>query len=124
MKKATVLKLAACGMFALASISAWAQSGQTAAASTGSAKAASAGVDAKAAKRANRELARQVRTAIAKEKSIDAANISVKAKGGAVTLYGTVPAASQIDTAAAVAKGVPGVTSVKNQIAIQQTFGQ
>jgi hyperosmotically inducible protein len=124
MKKATVLKLAASGMFALASISAWAQSGQTAATSTGSAKAASAEVDAKGAKRANRELARQVRAAIAKEKSIDAANISVKAKGGAVTLYGTVPAASQIDSAAAVAKTVPGVTSVKNQIAIQQIFGQ
>lgn len=107
MKKATVLKLAASGMIALASITAWAQSGQTAAASTGSAKAASAGVDAKAAKRANRELAKQVRTAIAKEKSIDAANISAKAKSGAVTLYGTVPAASQIDTAAAIAKAVP-----------------
>ncbi|CAE6734146.1 hypothetical protein R69927_01968 [Paraburkholderia domus] len=124
MKKATALKLAASGMFALASISAWAQSSQTAAASTGPAKSASAGVDAKAAKRANRELAKQVRTAIAKEKSIDAANISVKAKGGAVTLYGTVPATSQIDAAASVAKAVPGVTSVKNQIVIQQTFGQ
>ncbi|MFM0176272.1 BON domain-containing protein [Paraburkholderia sediminicola] len=124
MKKATVLKLAASAMFALASISVWAQSSQPAAASTGSAKAASTGVDAKAAKRANRELAKQVRTAIAKEKSINAANISVKAKGGAVTLYGTVPAASQIDAAAAVAKTVPGVTSVKNQIVIQQTFGQ
>ena len=124
MKRANVLKLAACGVFALASIGVWAQSGQTAPASTGSANAASAGIDAKAAKRANRELARQVRTTIAKEKSINAANISVKAKGGAVTLYGTVPAASQIDTATAIAKTVPGVTSVKNQIVIQRTFDQ
>jgi hyperosmotically inducible protein len=124
MKKTTALKLAASGIFALASIGVWAQSGQTAPASTGSANAASAEVDAKAAKRANRELAKQVRGTIAKEKSINAANISVKAKGGAVTLYGTVPAAAQIDTAAAIAKTVPGVTSVKNQITIQRTFDQ
>lgn len=124
MRKAAVLKLAVSGMIALTSITAWAQPGQTAAASTGSAKAASAGVDAKAAKRANRELARQVRTALAREKSIDAANISVKAKSGAVTLYGTVPAAPQIDTAAVVAKAVAGVTSVKNQIVVAKTFGQ
>ncbi|WP_241974959.1 MULTISPECIES: BON domain-containing protein [unclassified Paraburkholderia] len=124
MRKATALNLAVSGMIALTSITTWAQPGQTAAASTGSAKAASAGVDAKAAKRANRELAKQVRTAIAKEKSIDAANISVKAKSGAVTLYGTVPAAPQIDTAAVVAKAVPGVTSVKNQIVVAKTFGQ
>lgn len=124
MKKTDVLKLAASGMFALASLSAWSQPAPAAAASTGPAKAASAGDDAKAAKRANRELARQVRMAIAKDKSINAANISVKAKGGAVTLYGTVPAAPQIDTAATVAKAVPGVTSVKNQIAIQKAFDQ
>ncbi|RKE39618.1 BON domain-containing protein [Paraburkholderia sp. BL23I1N1] len=124
MKKADVIKLAASGMIALMSISAWAQPGGASAASTGSAKAASAGDDAKAAKRANRELARQVRTAIVKEKSINAANISVRAKSGAVTLYGTVPAASQIDAAGAVAKAVPGVTSVKNQIVIQKTFDQ
>ncbi|MFP3803261.1 BON domain-containing protein, partial [Paraburkholderia sp. SIMBA_027] len=72
-------------MFALVTIGAWAQSGQTGVASTGSAKAASVGVDAKAAKRANRELAKQVRTAIAKDKSVNASNISVRAKGGAVT---------------------------------------
>ncbi|CAE6798942.1 BON domain-containing protein [Paraburkholderia haematera] len=124
MKKSDVLKLAASAMIALVSISAWSQSGQTSAASMGSAKAASAGDDAKAAKRANRELAKQVRTAIVKEKSISAANISVRAKSGAVTLYGTVPAASQIDAAASVAKAVPGVTSVKNQIVIQKTFDQ
>ena len=124
MKKTTALKLAASGIFALASIGAWAQSAQTGAASIGSAQAASAGADAKAAKRANRELAKQVRATIAKEKSINAANISVKAKDGAVTLYGTVPVASQIDAAAAVAKTVPGVTSVKNQITIQRTFDQ
>jgi hyperosmotically inducible protein len=124
MKKTTALKLAASGIFAVASIGAWAQSAQTGAASIGSAKAASAADDAKAAKRANRELAKQVRATIGKEKTINAANISVKAKGGAVTLYGTVPAASQIDTVSAIAKTVPGVTSVKNQIVIQRTFDQ
>ncbi|HKR38303.1 MAG TPA: BON domain-containing protein [Paraburkholderia sp.] len=70
----------------------------------------------KAAKAADRALSREVRAALAKEKGISLANITVRAKDGAVILQGTVPEQSQIDGATNVAKGVAGVTSVKNAL--------
>ncbi|MEX3969087.1 BON domain-containing protein, partial [Paraburkholderia sp. EG286B] len=47
----------------------------------------------------------------------------VIAKGGAVTLDGTVVDASQIDKVSEIAKGVPGVTSVTNKLTVEKPFG-
>jgi osmotically-inducible protein OsmY len=47
------------------------------------------------------------------------ANITVRARGGAVTLAGTVPEQPQIDLATQTAQGVAGVTSVKNALSIR-----
>jgi osmotically-inducible protein OsmY len=65
-----------------------------------------------------------VYAALAKDPSIDAGNISVTAKDGAVTLAGTVAEAAQIEKAAALTKGVPGVVSVRNKLTVQRPFGQ
>ncbi|CAE6871440.1 hypothetical protein R75465_08301 [Paraburkholderia aspalathi] len=105
---------------AAASISAWAQDG----ASTGAAVTASGGMTAKATRQANRALRRKVYAALAKHQEIDAGNISITAKGGAVMINGTVPDASQINTVAEVAKGVAGVTSVTNKLSVQRPIGQ
>jgi hyperosmotically inducible periplasmic protein len=73
---------------------------------------------AKATKQANRKLGLQVRKALAHAQGFDVSNVFVRARGGAVTLTGTVPDSSQISQAEEVAKGVPGVTSVNNKITL------
>ncbi|MGF6370921.1 hypothetical protein OKW40_003671 [Paraburkholderia sp. RAU6.4a] len=67
----------------------------------------------------NRKLSRDVRTALTRAKDISAANITVHARDGAVVLSGTVPEQSQITQAAQIAKGVTGVTSVKNALTLR-----
>ncbi|MBU9608154.1 BON domain-containing protein [Burkholderia multivorans] len=113
---------------AAVSIGAWAQSGASAsmAASTpaGAGGAASAGMSPKAVRQANRVLRRKVYAALARHKEIDAGSISVIAKGGAITLNGTVAEASQIETVEQVARDVAGVTSVTNRLAVQRPLGQ
>jgi osmotically-inducible protein OsmY len=47
-------------------------------------------------------------------------NIAVRARGGAVTLTGSVPDQGQIDAAGEAAKGVAGVTSVSNKLNVMQ----
>jgi hyperosmotically inducible protein len=54
-----------------------------------------------------------------KDRNISTANITVRARDGAVTLQGSVPLQDQSDRATEVAKGVPGVTSVKNALSIR-----
>ncbi|RQS06122.1 BON domain-containing protein [Burkholderia sp. Bp8998] len=98
--------------------------GASASTSGGAAVAASGGTSAKAVRQANRALRRKVYAALAQHKEIDAGSISVTAKGGAVTLNGTVAEASQIETVGNVAKSVAGVTSVTNKISIQRPLGQ
>lgn len=109
---------------AATSISAWSQGGASAGASAGTAITASGGMTAKAARQANRALRRKVYAALAKHKEIDAGDISFTAKDGAVTINGTVPDASQINTVAEVAKGVEGVTSVTSKLTVRQPFAQ
>ncbi|MFM0164225.1 BON domain-containing protein [Paraburkholderia sediminicola] len=112
---------------AAASISAWAQDGASAGASTGTASAAvtaSGGMTAKAVRQANRALRRKVYAALAKHKEIDAGDIGITAKGGAVMISGTVPDASQINTVTEIVKGVAGVTSVTSKLSLQRPFGQ
>ncbi|KWF31328.1 BON domain-containing protein [Burkholderia pseudomultivorans] len=113
---------------AAVSIGAGAQSGASAgmpaSAPAGVGRAASAGMSAKAVRQANRALRRKVYAALARHKEIDAGSISVTAKGGAITLNGTVAEASQIETVEQVATDVAGVTSVTNRLAVQRPLGQ
>jgi osmotically-inducible protein OsmY len=74
-------------------------------------------------RKANRALRRRVYAAIVRHKEISAGDISVVAKGGTVTLNGTVVDASQIDKVADIAQGVPGVTSVTNRLTVKKPFG-
>ena len=109
---------------AMVLISAWAQDGTPAGASAGAALNASGGSTAKTARQANRALKRKVYAALAKHKEIDAGNIGITAKSGAVAVSGTVSDASQISTVIEVVKGVPGVTSVTSKLTVQRPFGQ
>lgn len=125
MKTIKALRLAGAGLIALASAHTWAQGSETGAgaASNQAAVAASGGMSAKDARKANRALRRQVYAAIVKHKEINAGDISVIARGGAVTLDGTVTDASQIDKVTEIAKGVPGVASVTNRLTVKKSFG-
>ncbi|WP_144144710.1 BON domain-containing protein [Paraburkholderia sp. BCC1884] len=75
---------------------------------------------AKATKKANGQLGRKVRSALAKTQGVDVSSIAVRARGGAVTLTGSVPNQGQIDAAGEAAKGVAGVTSVSNKLTVMQ----
>jgi len=81
--------------------------------------AASAKASQKSSRKADRKLGSDVRRALSKTKDITVANIFVRARGGAVTLTGSVPDNAQIDRAAEVARSVPGVTSVTNKLSLQ-----
>ena len=85
----------------------------------GSSGAAMAAPSAKAVKKADRSLGRKVRSALSKTKGLSVTNITVRARGGAVTLAGTVPEQPQVDLATQAAQAVPGVTSVKNALSIR-----
>jgi hyperosmotically inducible periplasmic protein len=74
----------------------------------------------KAGKNANHQLGRKVRGALTKTQGLDVSNIAVRARGGAVTLTGTVPDQGQIEAAGTAAKGVAGVTSVSNKLTVMQ----
>lgn len=112
-------------LIALASVHAWAQAGASvaSAASNGTAIAASGSMTATDTRKDNRALRRKVYAAIVKHKEISAGDISVVAKGGAVTLNGTVVDASQIDQVAVIAKGVSGVTTVTSKLTVKKPFG-
>jgi osmotically-inducible protein OsmY len=113
------LRLAAGILIAVASFNAWPQASET---GSGPAMAASNGTTAKTARQANRALRKQIYAAFAQRKEIDAGDISVSAKSGAVTLSGTVKNTAQIDTVGDIAKGVPGVISVNNKLTVQRPF--
>jgi osmotically-inducible protein OsmY len=107
----------------LASMGAGLQASQSMAAASVPAVASSASAPA-ATRKENRALRRSVYAAFAKDKSIDAGDIGVSAKDGAVTLTGTAADAAQIEKAAALAKGVPGVVSVTNKLTVRRNFSQ
>ncbi|WP_174258154.1 BON domain-containing protein [Burkholderia sp. THE68] len=112
--KRTVAVLIA-SLFAAASMGAYAQGG-SGSASTVQGKTATN-------KAADRALQKRVRAALAKDKNVTVSNITVRARGGDVTLQGSVPAQDELERAAEVAKGVPGVNSVNNALTIR-TPGQ
>jgi hyperosmotically inducible periplasmic protein len=73
----------------------------------------------KSLKAANRALQRQVRSALVRDRNISMSNVTVRARDDAVTLQGSVPLQDQSDRATQVAKGVPGVVSVRNALSIR-----
>ncbi len=115
MKASPAIKMIGGALIVLASIQAYAQSSDAAAASSAAPSAATSKQD----KAANRALGRKVRGALSKTKGLSVANITVRARGGAVTLAGTVPEQQQVDLATQAAQGVAGVTSVKNALTIR-----
>lgn len=122
MKAIQAFKFAAGAMLVAASLQVYAQdtaASAPATTTTATTSTATAKAQYKAARKANRALGRKVRAALAKDKNVSVANITVRARDGAITLQGTVPEQSQIDRAAEVAKGVAGVTSVKNALTIR-----
>ncbi|WP_158906685.1 BON domain-containing protein [Burkholderia sp. L27(2015)] len=66
-------------------------------------------------RKANHALEKRVRTALIKAK-VDPVSVTVLAKGGAVTLVGSVPQTDQVDRAGNATKSVAGVTSVDNRL--------
>jgi hyperosmotically inducible periplasmic protein len=119
------LRIAGAVLFASASVHAWAQPDASAvnAVPNTAAIAASSATTPQNARAANRALRHKIYLAIVKHKEISAGDINVVAKGGAVTLNGTVVDASQIDKVAEIAQGVPGVTSVTSKLTVKRPFG-
>ena len=117
MKAFQAIKMVGGALIVLASVSAYAQTSDAAA--TAAPMAASAAPNAKSAKKADRALGRKVRSALSKTKGLTVSNITVRARGGAVTLAVTVPEQPQGDLATQAAQAVPGVTSFKNALSIR-----
>jgi hyperosmotically inducible protein len=110
-KKIAIICLAAAALSMAANASAQTDSGTADSASQPSKKAVRA---------QNRQLATSVRHALTKTKGLSAAGVTVLARGGAVTLDGTVPTNDQIQLAADTASQVSGVTSVKNNLIVRE----
>ncbi|MCX5542687.1 BON domain-containing protein [Paraburkholderia sp. CNPSo 3076] len=123
MKKTTVAGLAIAMLVAAASMSAWAQGEASTPAGAQAASATAAPTAVPTDRQANRAMRRKVYAAIGKDKSINAGNISVGARGGAITLNGTVSDTAQIARVEEIARGVPGVTSVTNKLTVKKSFG-
>lgn len=68
----------------------------------------------------NEKMIRAVKNALITQK-VSTAHVGVGVNGGAITLTGSVPTAQQKSVAAATAKQVPGVTSVKDELTIGPT---
>jgi osmotically-inducible protein OsmY len=117
MKTINVLRLAAIALATVFSVNVWPQTAGTTAASSG-APSASAGMSKKQIRSANRALSRKVSQALQKG-GVQTNGISVIAKNGVITLSGHAADQSQIDKAAAIAKTVDGVSSVKNVLTVQ-----
>ncbi|CAB3803774.1 hypothetical protein LMG28614_05885 [Paraburkholderia ultramafica] len=117
MKAFPAMKMIGGALIVLASLNAYAQSSEAEA-------PAAAAPTAKQTKAENRALQRKVRSTLSKTKGVSVANITVRARGGDVTLAGSVPEQSQIDLATQATQGVPGVKSVKNALTIRAEGGQ
>jgi hyperosmotically inducible protein len=68
-------------------------------------------------RKANLQLEHSVRGALYKGK-VDGANVRIVAKGGKVSLAGTVPDESQVRLAGTIAAGVNGVSGVNNLLSV------
>jgi osmotically-inducible protein OsmY len=119
MKAIRTFKLMGGALIVVVSVNAWSQTSESAAPSAQSSMAPSSGGSAKANRQANRALSKKVLVALSKG-GVSTSRINVVAKGGAVTLVGAVTDATQIDKAGELAKGVSGVTSVKNSLTLKE----
>jgi hyperosmotically inducible protein len=70
------------------------------------------------ATKADRALGKAVRRALDKTQGFDVSGVFVRARGGAVTLSGTVRSGDQIRQAEEVTRTVQGVTSVTNRLTL------
>ncbi|WP_260854443.1 BON domain-containing protein [Paraburkholderia sp. BCC1884] len=68
----------------------------------------------------NHQLVKKVRLALAHTKNLNMADITVLAKGGHVTLVGTVPDDGQISLAAQTAGKTAGVTDLTNNLTVHE----
>ncbi|MGF6771857.1 hyperosmotically inducible protein [Paraburkholderia sp. GAS199] len=67
---------------------------------------------------ADRALGKSVRRALSKAPGFDVSGVFVRARGGAVTLSGSVKSGAQIQQAQDVAQSVQGVQSVTNKLTL------
>jgi hyperosmotically inducible periplasmic protein len=72
----------------------------------------------KKATSSDRALGQSVRRALSKTQGFDVSGVFVRARGGVVTLSGSVKSGDQIAQATDVAKSVQGVTSVNNKLTL------
>lgn len=117
MKTINMLRLAAIALATVFSVNGWSQTGDITAASSGT-PSASAGMSKKEIRKANRALSTKVSQALQKG-SVQMSGINVIAKSGEITLAGHATDQTQIEKAAAIAKDVDGVSSVKNVLTVQ-----
>jgi osmotically-inducible protein OsmY len=89
--------------------------------SASAAHAASASV--KADRKADRALALAVRTQLGNALGFDVSAIAVRAKGGVVTLSGSVPTEDEKNEAGKVVRSVEGVSSVTNNLRVLHRKG-
>jgi hyperosmotically inducible periplasmic protein len=119
MNSIKTLKLTGGALIMLASINAWSQTSESAAASAPSGATSSEGSSKASIRKANRALSKKVLQSLTKG-GVNTSGINVLVKGSAVTLAGHVSDPADIDKASTIAKGVSGVTSVKNALTINQ----
>jgi hyperosmotically inducible periplasmic protein len=69
---------------------------------------------------ANKQLAKQVQSTLYKQKGLESTDVHAVARSGKITLVGVVPDQAQIDLAGKVAASVPGVTSLQNNLTVEE----
>lgn len=80
---------------------------------------ASQAPSAKQIRKASHLLEKQVRRALVRVKGLDSTNMVVVARGGVVTLSGSVPDASQIPLAVSGSQHVSGVTEAHDSLQVR-----
>lgn len=116
MKPVNIITCALSIVVMLCAASAHAEASQSEAAPSASMSTAPS---AKEIRAENRKLRKAVLLSLSRTRGLNADGIVVIAKGGVVTLAGSVPAAGQIDLATSVAKLVNGVSEVNNSLTVQ-----
>jgi osmotically-inducible protein OsmY len=66
----------------------------------------------------DREIALRVQSALAKDKEVAALNLSIKVTAGVVELSGIAPDRMKVNRAVEIARSVPGVKAVKNDVTV------
>jgi hyperosmotically inducible periplasmic protein len=107
------IQIFVCGMWiGLISCSSFAQGSDSAT------QPQSSGVSTKETRAQNRLVEREVRKMFTMTKGLNSSSIVVIARGGLITLSGSVPSASQIQLAGDVAQKAPDAKSVANHIVV------